>query len=314
MTFVFILGILAVLIGIGIVIWGFRAQLISAILGGVAIALIIGGGLIFWSTWWTNGVGEAKVMVNSADRQVIGTIEEPGWGFKAPWFEFVEFDLFSQELLYAGNDKGAPQYAGGTVNGQEITVNVGGVNGGSTQGRVDMTFRYSIDADNIKAIYGEFRGGQTQFTEQAITRTALSIARSVPSDYSAVEFRGTKRDEAALKIQDLLNEKMKDYGVEFSAVTIQDVRYSEQVEAALTKIEEANQEAETAEANQRTQAVKNETKIAQAQAEADANRLLTESLTPEVIEMKRIEAIVEAAKNGNLVIDGSDGSVLLPAK
>ncbi|WNN95077.1 band-7-like membrane protein [Microbacterium phage Magritte] len=314
MTFIFIIGILVVLIGLGITFWGFAEKILGAIVGGILLALFVGGGLIFWSTWWTNGVGEAKVMVNSADRQVIGTIEEPGYGFKAPWTDFVEFDLFSQELVYAGNSDGAPQYTGGTVNGQEITVNVGGVNGGSTQGRVDMTFRYSLDADKIKDIYSEFRGGQTQFTEQAITRIVLDTARQTPAEYSAVEFRGVKRGEAALKIQDILNEKLKPYGVEFSAVTIQDVRYSEQVEAALTKIEEANQEAETAEANQRTQAVKNETKIAQAQAEADANRLLTESLTPEVIEMKRIEAIVEAAKNGNLIIDGSDGSVLLPAK
>ena len=325
MTFVFIIAIVVIVIGVGITIWGFSSGTGGAVIGGILLALFLGGGLIFWSTWWTNSVGEAKVMVNSADRQVIGTIEEPGYGFKAPWTDFVEFDLFSQELVYAGDDKGAPQYTGGTVNGREITVNVGGVSGGSTQGQSDMTFRYSLDADKIEDIYAEFRGGQAQFTEQAITRTALSIARTIPAQYSAVEFRGVKRDEAALKIQDALNEKLKPYGVEFTSVTIQDVRYKPEVEAALTRIEEANQAAQTAEANQRTKEVENETLIATAKAEAEANRILSESLTPEIISQRRLEAeleavqsrskaIIEASKNGTVIVDGSDGSILLPAK
>lgn len=313
MTFVFILAILVILIGVGIAIWGFANTSGGGIVGGILLALIVGGGLMFWSMFWSNGVGEAKVKVNSVDRQVVGTIEEPGSGLKAPWEDFVDFDLFSQELVFAGDDKGAPSYTGGTVNGREITVSVGGVSGGSTQASVDMTFVYSIDGDAIKDLYTEYRS-QERFTEQIVTRQVLSISRQVPSDYSAIEFRGSKRGEAEEKILDALNEKLGKYGVEFSAVTIQDVRFKDDVEASLTAIEQANQEAQQAEADQRTQAVKNETKIAQAQAEADANKILTESLTPQVIELKRIEAIVEAAKKGNLIIDGSDGTVLLPAK
>ena len=263
MTFIFILGILAILVGLGIVLWGFRAEIVGAIIGGFLIALVVGGGLIFWSTFWANGVGEAKVQVNSVDRQIVGTIEEPGSGFKAPWNDFVDFDLFSQELVFAGTDGGAPSYTGGTVNGQEITVSVGGVSGGSTQARVDMTFVYSIDGDAVEDIYREYRS-QERFTEQVVSRQVLSTARQVPSDYAAIEFRGSKRGEA--------------------------------------------------EANQRTKEVENETLIATAQAEADANRILSESLTPEVIQIRRIEALIEAAKDGNLIIDGSDGSVLLPAK
>ncbi len=313
MTFVFILGIIAILIGVGITIWGFSSGGGFAILGGIAIALIVGGGLLFWSMFWSNGVGEAKVKVNSVDRQVVGTIEEPGSGLKAPWEDFVDFDLFSQELVFAGNDGGAPSYTGGTVNGREITVSVGGVSGGSTQAQVDMTFVYSIDGDAIKDLYTEYRS-QERFTEQIVTRQVLSISRQVPSDYSAIEFRGSKRGEAEQKILDALNEKLGKYGVEFSAVTIQDVRFSPDVEKSLTAIEQANQKAQEAEANQRTKEVENETLIASAQAEADANKILSESLTPQVIEIRRIEALVKAAKDGNLIIDGSDGSVLLPAK
>jgi len=313
MSLVFILGILAILVGLAVTVWGFRAEIVGAVIGGILVALLVGGGLIFWATFWANGVGEAKVQVNSVDRQIVGTIEEPGSGFKAPWNDFVDFDLFSQELVFAGTDGGAPSYTGGTVNGQQITVSVGGVSGGSTQAQVDMTFVYSINADAVEEIYREYRS-QERFTEQVVSRQVLSTARQIPAEYAAIEFRGSKRGEAENKILEALNEKLGKYGVEFSAVTIQDVRFSEDVEKSLTAIEQANQKAQEAEANQRTKEVENETLIATAQAEADANRILSESLTPQVVEIRRLEALERAAKDGNLIIDGSDGSILLPAK
>jgi regulator of protease activity HflC (stomatin/prohibitin superfamily) len=310
MTALFIIGLLLGVIALGVLIYGFAKGVGISILVGFIMG-VVAAVLIFFSTWWTNGVGEAKVMVNSVDKQVVGTIEQPGSGFKPAWVDFVDFDLFSQELVFAGGgDQGAPSYTGGTVNGQEVTVSVGGVAGGSTQARVDMTFVYGVNADNVEDIYQEFRS-QERFTEQIISRQVLSISRQIPSEYSAIEFRGAKRGEAELKIQEALNERLAQYGVEFSAVTIQDVRFDENVEAALTRIEEANQAAQTAEAEQRTAAVQNETKIAAAQAEADANRILTESLTPQVIEQRRIDALIEVSKGGNLIIDGGEGGVLL---
>lgn len=244
----------------------------------------------------------------STDSQV-GTIEQPGSGFKPAWVDFVDFDLFSQELTYAGGDT-APSYTGGSVSGREITVSVGGVSGGSTQANVDMTFVYSLNADNVADIYTEFKS-QERFTEQVVAKQVLSISRQIPAEYSAIEFRGAKRGEVETKIQEALNDRLGKYGVEFSFVTIQNVRFSEDVEAALTAIEQANQATEKAEAEQRTKAVENQTKIDAAVAEAEANRVLSESLTPEVVEIRRLEALVEVSKNGDLIVDGGSGGVLL---
>jgi regulator of protease activity HflC (stomatin/prohibitin superfamily) len=305
----FIIGIVVAVIAIIALIYGFSQTEGAAVIAGF-VAGLIAAVLILMSTWWSNGVGEAKVLVNSVDRTIVGTIEEAGWGFKPAWTDTISFDLFSQELVFAGNGDGAPSYTGGTVNGQEITVSVGGVSGGSTQARVDMTFVYSLNADKVKDIYQEFRS-QERFTQQIVSRQVLSISRQIPSEYSAIEFRGAKRGEAEQKIQDALNDKLVAYGVEFSAVTIQDVRFDENVEAALTKIEEANQAAQTAEAEQRRAAVENETKVAAAQAEADANRILAESLTPQVVELRKLEALIEVSKNGDLIVDGGNGGILL---
>ena len=50
----------------------------------------------------------------------------------------------------------------------------------------------------------------------------------------------------------------------------------------------------------------------EAQGEAEANRILNESLTPSVLESRRIDALLEAAKNNNLIItDGTNADVLV---
>lgn len=317
----FIIGLILGLVGLIAGIVGLRTGYLVPILGGFG-ALILGGVLIFMSTFSPTSDGEAKVLVNSVDRTVVGTIETPGANYHAPWVDSIEFDLFSQELVYAGGNGGeAPSYSGGTVSGREITVSVGGVSGGSTKANIDAAFVYSIDPSSIKDIYKEFRS-QERFTKQVIEKTVLSVARQIPSGYTAIEFRGAERGNAEQAIMDMLNDRLGKYGVEFSQVTIQDARYPDTVEAALSAIEEANQKAQQAEADQRTKSVEAETKlvvaegqaaadIAKAQGEAEANRILTESLTPQVLEQRKIEALLKAAESGSLIIDGSGAGVLL---
>lgn len=288
------------------------------------VGLLITIGCLFASMFYQNGVGEAKVVVNSFDKKVVRTIDTPGAGLKAPWEDFIEFDVFSQEVTFAGNGDEAPSYTGGKVSGKAITVNVGGVSGGSTRADIDLSATYSVDESKVSDIYADYRS-QERFTEQIVQKQLLSIARQVPSEYSAVDFRGAKRGEAEQVILSRLNEKLKDYGVEFTTLTIQDVRYPESVETALTQIEEANQAAQKAEADKRTAEVNAEkalveatgvanAQIEKARGEAEANRLLSESLTPAVIELRRIEALQKAAENGSIIIDGGNGDLLLDAR
>ena len=286
-----------------------------------AVSIIVSAVLLFFATFYQNGVGEAKVVVNSIDKTIVGTVETPGSGFKAPLNDFVDFDLFSQQLTFAGGGDGGPSYTGGSVSGNEITVNVGGVSGGSTRANVDLVATYSLGTEEIEKIYSEFRS-QERFTEQVIQKQVLSIARQVPANYSAVEFRGTQRGAAEEAIRKALNERLEEYAVEFTSVTIQDVRYPDSVETALTQIEEANQNAQKAEADKRTAEVNAEkalieaegvanAQIEKARGEAEANRLLSKSLTPEVVELRRIEALAKAAESGSMIIDGGQGNLLL---
>ena len=270
----FVIAILLFVVAVGAVLGSFVVQSKFAAIITAVIAGVLGLIFLFFATFWSNGPGEAKVQVNTFNKSyseevIIGA----GSGFKPAWIDFVDFDLSNQELVYAGGDT-APSYTGGTVNGKEITVSVGGINGGSTQGYVDATFVYNVDADaeTILGIYKQYPYGDSQarFTKAIIEKQVLSTARQVPSQYTAVGFRGVDRAAAETAIGDLLNERLDKSGVTFTTPTIQDVRYPESVEEALKAVEVANQKQQEAEANLRATEVSSKAQVVEAQAKAEA--------------------------------------------
>lgn len=320
-----IFTIILVVVAIGLIAFAVAARkrdYIGAFWGTLIagiLALIAAGAIIFSATYFQNSQGEAKVIVNSLDRTYQGKITEPSNGLKSPFEEFVPFDTFAQQVTFAGEGTG-PSYAGGDIQGQQITVNVGGVNGGSTRANIDLVASYSITPDKIEDIYKEFRT-QERFTQQIVQKQILSVARQIPAQYTAVDFRGTKRGEAELAITDALNKSLEKYGVEFSPITLQDIRYPENVENALNAIEEANQAAQKAEAEKRTSEVNAEkalieaegrakAQIAEANGEAEANRVLSASLTPAVIQQRQTEALMKAAESGKLIVSGNSSPLL----
>jgi regulator of protease activity HflC (stomatin/prohibitin superfamily) len=316
-TVIFSLLFLLAIIGIGVWVAAvrgdrdgddtFTGKLWGAILtiGGIVGGLIV----LFSSIFVSNGIGEAKVYINP-DGTIADTQLEPGFYTKAPWQDYVDFDLFSQEVLYAGGGDGGPAYSGGTVNGQEVTVAVGGISGGSTQANVDISITYSVDAEFVETIYGDYRN-QERFTKQIIEKTILSTIRQIPSQYSAVEFRGDKRQEATDKILALLNEKLNKSGVDVGFVSIQDVRFPKEVEAALKDVETANQGVLKAEAEQRTAEVAAQTARIKAQGEADAIAIRN-STAPNDAVLRQLQ--IEAYGAGTVFVVPEDSTPFVTVK
>lgn len=317
-----ILAIVAV-IGISVAIGGSRkirtAQSTRAkdegrgqrLFGGIMVAVGLVGALISLgtSTIYSQSVGEARVIVN-VDGTIAGENLDPGLGFKAPWQSTVDFDLFAQQATYAGNgEDGTPSYTGGEVNGLEITSAVSG----GAQANFDLSVTYTLNAENVQEIYKTYRS-QERFTSQIVNQQILAITRDVPSAYTPVEFRGTKRGEATTNIQERLNEALNKYGVDVSVVNLQNIRYTDEVEASIKNVEVAQQNEEKAEADLRATEVSAQAQVVEATAEAEANRLRAESITPELIEANRVEALREAAKNGSLIVvpDGSSPLIQVP--
>jgi hypothetical protein len=259
----------------------FGKNLIAVIVAVVAI--ILGAIVGVTSSFYTQGVGEARVLVNF-DGTVAGENIEPGSGWKSPLVHFNKWDLFSQEAAYVGG--GDTNYSGGAVNGPQISTAV--QNGARVD--LDLSVVYSIDAEKVSTLYRQFKT-QERFTKQVIETAIRSATRDIPSQYSAVDFRGNKRGEAQTKIGEALKDRLGKYGVNIDVVNLQEIRYSEDVEKSLKAVEVAEQGAKKAEADLRATQISAQAKVVEAQAQADANNLLTKSLSPQILQQRYIDQL-----------------------
>lgn len=309
----FIFAVILFVIALGSLIYGLKGSSVGGILTAVGTVLL-GGLFLFFATFYTNGQGEAKVIVDAFNRSAVGTVTTPMAGFKSPFQDLEDFDIFANDLTYAGQPGNAPAYTGGKVSGAEVTVSVGGIAGGSTQGFTDIQVVYNIRPDAVQSIYEKYKS-QPRFTQMIVEKQFLDTVRQIPSGYTATEYRGAKRAEVAQKILEALNGRLGSAGVEITSVTIQDVRYTQQVEEALTGLEVAAQQKEKAklEADAAVTRAKGEAdaKIQTATGEAQANKLLNDSLTDKVLQSRWIDAMRAAGEKGSIIVTDGKAPVIV---
>lgn len=262
----------------------FATSAISLVSFALAFIMFFFGGL------YRQDPGEASVIVN-----VGGTIVRedytPGFGFAYPWEYRVEFNLFSQQLTYAGSDGKAPAYTAGSVQGNEVTAPVAR----GVTSNFDVSVTYNLQGEKISEIYEKYKS-QENFTDQIVQQRTLSVLRAIPSDYSPAEFRGEKRNEAQTKMLKSLQEELQPFGIDVQTVSLQDVRFDPSVEESLKNVEVAQQKEAEAQANLRATEVSAKAKIAEAEAEAKANDILNKSLTGNVLRKQWIDAIKASGK------------------
>ena len=97
-----------------------RPTLTSTIVGGSGALLVFFSlASVFASTFYTQDVGEAKVLKDWTGN-IVGEDITPGADFKAPWVDVVDFDIRNQIAAYVGD--GFDDYNGSVPNGPQITV------------------------------------------------------------------------------------------------------------------------------------------------------------------------------------------------
>lgn len=124
-----------------------------------------------------------------------------------------------------------------------------------------------------------------------------------------------KKTEVNNAITSYLNDKLtSEYGINVSSALVIDVELDDTLTEKIRAKEQAKQDAEIAELNKQTALAQAETdkvkaqteadvKVIEAQAEADSNRIVSESITPELIQMKEAEARL---KHGWVTVQGAD--------
>lgn len=268
--------------------------------------------LVFMSlaVLYTQSVGQG-VIVTRIGGAVISADNTPGMGIKAPWDKVHKWDLFTRDIsLSEPSEDFKEEFEAGEITGSRIATSVSSGKESGAQVWFDLDATYNIDNADLMDLFDDFRD-QDRFTRQIVYPSLLKAANTVPSEYTTTQFRGAGSVEAAGKIADIVNKDLSEYGVSITVATVKNVRFTKAVEDSLDRVEEKQQQEESARADAAAKQVQNEQMIKDATAKAEANRIESESLTPELLQLRQIEGY---KKGDNFYIPQGTNPLLLSGK
>lgn len=296
-VFISLLG-LAALVGL-VIMFGFKMKLVGGLV--LAASLILGGVTWAFNSAYTQDPGEASVL-KSFTGQVVGKETTEGLHWKSPWVSRDPYDIRNQQVIFAHSTGAEGQGA----NGPQITVQ----DKEGVSANIDITVRYSVDPDAVIDIYKRY-GSQENFVSKFIENDIRAGVRLVPTQYTTLELLTSGRAAAEQGITEYLESRWAKAGVRVETVSLQEIRYSDDVKARFDAAQSARIEVEKAQAELEAAEVSSQQKIVSAEAEAEANRILAESLTDVVLKQRYLDALQQVGKDGNMIIvpPGFDGLV-----
>lgn len=200
---------------------------------------------------------------------------------------------------------------------------------------VDMTFTYRYDADRVADTFTRFKGQSGKDVKDSFIKpNIMSWTKEVTAKYSVIDLLGDKRATLNSELTDYLKQKFEPYGIVIESVSLINIDPDEETRSAVQKKVNAQQDLELAKIEQQTANVNAEkekevaitkanqeketaqinaeAKLIEAQAQADANRLISQSLTPELIRQQMYDKwdgklpTVQAGNDSSVIVDTSD--------
>ena len=233
--------------------------------------------------------GEAGVLYKTFGGGVV-TDEPPlGEGFHlvAPWNKVYVYEVRRQELFEKMKVLSS--------NGLDI--------------QLDASAWYKPRYNDVGKLHQEI--GE-DYLQRILLPTIRSAARSVVGRYTPEQLYSSKRDAIQSEIFEETKKIIKDQYIELDEILVRDVTLPNTIKEAIER--KLKQEQESLEYEFRlVTATKEAEKVRiEAQGKADANKILSASLTDKILQDKGIDATIELSKspNSKVIVVGSGESGL----
>lgn len=295
--FLFIVSIVLTLVGVGVLLAipaikksnqdNYDPVPLGIPIGAAAVAFLLAVGSFLWSATYKQDEGESNVL-RSFTGKVVEVDSTPGLSMKAPWVKAIPFDVRNNQINYEG-------------------LSFSDKNG--TSGAIDLSLTYSLDPVGVDSIYKEYKK-QEKFEAELVAKDVAAVLRSVTPGFSNVEMM-TKPGEVSTAMLAGLEERWADWGVTGVQVVLGKPNYPESITERLENLTAEQTRAEEAKAATVTAEEKAKQKLVEAKAESDANKLVEQSLTPAVLEQRRIDMLKHVGEKGNLIITDGEAQPLL---
>ena len=151
-----------------------------------------------------------------------------------------------------------------------------------------INVKYQVSNKDAFKVYKGYKTLDA-LNQNIIANYAQSALSEVCTQYNIIDILGEKRNEVVQKTSELLAEMYTAEGVTLKGLTIKDMDAGEEIENAIKQEAVAKKEVETAEQNRLKAEKEAETKLIEAQGEANANAVKTSQLTKEILTEQWIE-------------------------
>lgn len=246
---------------------------------GVAFVM---GIVMFFASIRTVDAGEVAVVTRWG--AVTGRVLQPGASVITPFVDGTKY-INTKFLIY---ETMKPE----DVKGSKSDYTDGPVDTTTKDGQpvnVYYTVTFSIDPTKVNWVVEKF-GGEATLVDKIIRAQTRSVARTVPANFSAEElYVGKGRTEVAKNIFDTINPVLAENGIILDSVLIRELGFDEAYTNAISQKQIQAVKVET-EKNIAEQAkYKKEASITEAEAQAQAQKLQRETISPELLQKIYLE-------------------------
>jgi regulator of protease activity HflC (stomatin/prohibitin superfamily) len=251
----------------------------------ILIAVVMLVVLLLFKPWVQIGAGERGIVMNFG--AVQNKVLDEGMHFRVPIMqEVIKMDVKVQKTQTDASSASSDL--------QDVTLSV--------------ALNYHVIPDRANIVYQTIG---VEFKERIIDPAIQEVTKAVSARYSAEELI-TKRPEVGTAMKEALTEKLIAYNIAVDAVSIVTFSFSKVFMDAIEAKQTAEQHALKAKRDLDRIRIEAEQTIAAATAEAEALRLQKMNISPDLIELRRIEANLKAIEKWNGILPSVTGSGAVP--
>ena len=271
---------------------------VGSIVTGVVIVLIIICGFACTERVPAGYVG----VVYNMSGGVTGETLNQGWHIVSPTKNVTLYSIGIEQSYLTSDSKGDSKedesFSTPTADGKSLTV--------------DLEFSYKYDVNRVTDVFTQFKGASGKEVKDIFIKPKMiAWTQEVTAKYPVTDVFGDKRQELNEALDTYLKEKFDKYGIVIDTVNFTNISTDPETQEAIQKKVNAQQELELAKIQKQTAKVdaekekevaqinaekakieaqgKADAELIKANAEAEANKKIAESLTDRLIEKTKYD-------------------------
>ncbi len=272
-------------------------------LSAALVAALAAMGFVF-ATWRTIEPGYVGIVFDKISRSVSARALDPGWQFINPFTQSI------QQYPVTIQTYSMVQAAGEGSAASDDSIKIQSSEG--QQVNLDVVIQYQVVKEEAGQLFQDWGGAPIDIVEDRVVRQyTRSQVPLVASRYGWEAISASEREKISQEVAARLQEEFTLRHLRLVSFGIREVHLPQQLQAALDQKIQAQQEAERqeyqlqqarvkadqdrvtaegqAEALKAQAAGEAQATLTRAQAQAEANRLLDESLSPDVLRYQQLQ-------------------------